>query len=101
MAFAESQSFVRFLRDTYGSTGIVALTQAYADGLDCDLGATRAVGVPLNQLEMRWRETVLGQNVAGVAAQNLLPYLIILGLTLIVPVWGAISIIVARRKNVG
>ena len=101
LAFAESQSFVRFLRDTYGNTGLVALTQAYADGLDCDLGATRAVGVPLNQLEMRWRETVLGQNVAGVAAQNLLPYLIILGLTLIVPVWGAIGIIVARRKNVG
>jgi len=101
LAFAESQSFVRFLRDTYGNTGIVALTQAYADGLNCDLGATRAVGVPLNQLEVRWRETVLGQNVAGVAAQNLLPYLIILGLTLIVPMWGAIGIIVARRKNVG
>lgn len=99
LAFAESQSFVRFLRDTYGDTGIVALTQAYADGLDCDLGATRAVGVPLNQLEVRWRETVLGQNVAGVAAQNLLPYLIILGLTLIVPVSGAIGMIVTGRKN--
>ena len=101
LAFAESQSFVRFLRDTYGSTGLVALTQAYADGLDCDLGATRAVGVPLNQLEARWRESVLGQNIIGVASQNLLPYLIILGLTLIVPIWGAIGIIVARRKNVG
>src|SRR5208283_445419 len=43
LAFAESQSFVRFLRDTYGNTGIVALTKAYADGLDCNLGATRAV----------------------------------------------------------
>ncbi len=100
LAFAESQSFVRFFRDTYGNTGIVALTKAYADGLDCDLGATRAVGVPLNQLDTRWRETVLGQNVAGVAAQNLLPYLIILGLTLIVPVWGAIGVMVTGRKNV-
>jgi len=99
LAFAESQSFVRFLRDTYGNTGIVALTKAYADGLDCNLGATRAVGVPLNQLDTRWRETVLGQNVAGVAAQNLLPYLIILGLTLIVPIWGAIGVIVTGRKN--
>jgi len=57
------------------------------------------VGVPLNQLDTRWRETVLGQNVAGVAAQNLLPYLIILGLTLIVPIWGAIGVIVTGRKN--
>ena len=101
LAFAESQSFVRFLRDTYGNTGLVALTQAYADGLDCDLGATRAVGVPLNQLEVRWRKSVLGQNIIGVASQNLLPYLIILGLTLIVPVWGAISVIRTRRKNAG
>jgi len=100
LAFAESQSFVRFLRDTYGNTGIVALTQAYADGLDCDLGATRAVGVPLDQLDARWRETVLGQNIIGVASRNLLPYLIILSLTLIVPVWGAIGIIVTGRKNV-
>ncbi|HEY9153042.1 MAG TPA: peptidase MA family metallohydrolase [Anaerolineales bacterium] len=99
LAFAESQSFVRFLRDTYGNTGIVALTKAYADGLDCDLGATRAVGVPLNQLDTRWRETVLGQNVIGVASRNLLPYLIILALTLVVPVWGAINAIMAGRKN--
>jgi len=99
LAFAESQSFVRFLRDTYGNTGIVALTKAYADGLDCDLGATRAVGMPLNQLDARWRETVLGQNILGVASRNLLPYLIILGLTLIVPIWGAIGVITAGRKN--
>jgi hypothetical protein len=99
LAFAESQSFVRFLRDTYGNTGIVALTKAYADGLDCDLGATRAVGVPLNQLDARWRESVLGQNIAGVAMRNLLPYLIILGLTLIVPVWSAIHAIANGRRN--
>jgi len=101
LAFAESQSFVRFLRDQYGNTGIVALTKAYADGLDCDLGATRAVGMPLNQLDTRWRETVLKQNVWGVASRNLLPYLIMLGLTLIVPVWGAIGVFTAGRKNAG
>ena len=100
LAFAESQSFVRFLRDTYGATGLVALTRAYADGLDCDLGATRAVGTPLNELDARWRETVLKQNVLGVASRNLLPYLIILILMLIVPIWGAIGILTARRKNV-
>jgi len=99
LAFAESQSFVSFLRDTYGNTGIVALTKAYADGLDCNLGATRAVGVPLDQLETRWRESVLGQNAAGLAARNLLPYLLILGLTLIVPVWGAIGVFRTRSRN--
>jgi hypothetical protein len=101
LAFAESQSFVRFLRNTYGNTGIVALTKAYADGLDCNLGAMRAVGMPLNQLDARWRGTALKQNVWGVAVRNMLPYLIILGLTLIVPVWGFIGVITAGRKNAG
>ncbi len=99
LAYAESESFVRYLRDTYGNTGLVALTKSYADGLDCELGATRAVGTPLSQLDARWRESALGQNVAGVAARNLLPYLIMLGLTLIVPVWGAIDTIREGRRN--
>jgi hypothetical protein len=99
LAYAESESFVLNLRDTYGNTGLVALTKAYADGLDCELGATRAVGVPLSRLDARWRESLLGENAAGVAAGNLLPYLLLLGLTLIVPVWGAVGILLERRRN--
>ncbi len=100
LAYAESESFVRYLRDTYGDTGLVALTKAYADGLDCNLGATRAVGVPLNVLEARWRAYISGESVASIAAFNLLPYIIFLVLTLIVPVWGALDILRERRRNV-
>ncbi len=99
LAYAQSESFVRYLRDTYGNTGLVALTQAYADGLDCNLGTTRAVGVPLNVLETRWRAYVSGESVASVAAFNLLPYIIFLGLTLLVPIWGALGIIRERIRN--
>lgn len=99
LAYAESESFVRNLRDTYGNTGLVALAKAYADGLDCELGATRAVGVPLSQLDARWRESVFGKDAAGVTAGNLLPYLLLLGLTLIVPVWGAFGIFLEGRRN--
>ncbi len=99
LAYAESESFVRYLRDTYGNTGILALTQAYGDGLDCDLGATRAVGAPLSQLEARWRESALGQNVFGVAVRNLLIYILILGFILIVPAAYPISIWIQRRRN--
>ncbi len=99
LAYAESGSFVRYLRDTYGSTGLVALTRAYADGLDCDLGATRAVGSPLNQLDARWRESALGQNMMSVAMRNLSPYLLILGLILIVPITGAVIMSIQRRRD--
>ncbi len=91
LAYAQSQSFVRYLRDTYGSTALLALTSAYADGLGCNEGAVRALGAPLNQLEARWRETVLGENAAAVFLRNMLPYLAVLGLLLSLPFIGLIQ----------
>jgi hypothetical protein len=99
LAYAQSQSFVRYLRETDGTTGLTTLTRQYADGLDCEVGATRALGVPLNQLDTHWRETVLGQNVFGVAIRNLSPYVAVMVLILLVPLWGAIDILRARIKR--
>jgi len=101
LAYAQSESFVRYLRSTYGDTGLNALIRFYAAGLNCDLGAMRALGTPLGQLDTRWRESVLGQNVTGVALNNLLPYIILLALVLIVPVWGALAVIIDKRMNAG
>jgi hypothetical protein len=99
LAYAQSQSFVRYLRETYGTTGLMTLTRQYADGLECEIGATRALGVPLNQLDTHWRETVLGQNVVGVAIRNLSPYVTVMVLILLVPLWGAIDMLRARIKR--
>lgn len=99
LAYAQSQSFTRYLRDTYGIPGLTALTKAYADGLDCELGATRAFGVPLTQLDTRWRESVLGQNVAGVALRDLAPYLLVMGMALVIPLWGVVTMLSAKRRE--
>jgi hypothetical protein len=99
LAYAQSQSFVRYLRDTYSTTGLAALTKAYADGLDCELGATRALGMPLTQLDTSWRETVLGQNVVIVALRNLAPYLLVLGMALAVPLWGVLNMLRERKQD--
>jgi hypothetical protein len=99
LAYAQSQSFARYLRETYGTTGLTTLTRQYADGLDCEVGATRALSVPLNQLDINWRETVLGQNIIGVAIRNLSPYVTIMALILLVPLWGAIDMVRSRRKR--
>ena len=98
LAYAQSQSFTRYLRDTYGTPGLTALTKAYTDGLDCELGATRAFGLPLTQLDTRWRESVLGQNVAGVALRNLAPYLLVMGMALVIPLWGVVTMLGAKRR---
>ena len=88
LAYAESQSFVRFLRDSYGTPALFSLTSAYANGLSCDQGVVRALGTSLVSLDTRWRESVLGQNVVGVFLRNMLPYLGLFVLLLLMPLIG-------------
>lgn len=87
LAYAQSGSFVTYLRQTYGISALRALIDAYADGLDCEQGALRALGLPLSQLDLRWRQAVLGEDITSVAFQNLAPYFIVLALTLAIPLW--------------
>lgn len=88
LAYAESQSFVRFLRDTYGATNLFSLTSAYANGLSCDQGVVRVLGVSLSNLDTNWRESVLGENVAGVFLRNMLPYFGLFVFFLLIPLIG-------------
>jgi hypothetical protein len=99
LAYAQSQSFVTYIRNSFGTSGLARLTGAYGEGFDCELGATQALGIPLSQLDLRWRETALGQNVTGVAFRNLLPFLLLLMVVLVVPLWGAIDMLRQRRKG--
>ncbi|MFN8432579.1 MAG: peptidase MA family metallohydrolase [Anaerolineales bacterium] len=99
LAYAQSQSFVTYIRDSFGVSGLSRLINTYGDGFDCDLGITKALGASLNQLDSRWRENVLGQNQVGAAFRNLLPFLLLLLLVLIVPIWGAIDVMRRRRKR--
>ena len=97
LAYAESRSFTDYLHDTYGSTGLLNLAVSYADGVDCERGTERALGVSLSRLESEWRASALGQNAALSALQNISPYLVLLCLVLIIPLIGAVSTI--RRKG--
>jgi len=98
LAYAEAKSFVRFLIDRFGTAGLSSLISAYADGMDCEQGANRSLKQPLSQLEVIWRESALGENRGGVAAANLLPYFIVLGLAMFIPLWGWASRALERRK---
>lgn len=99
LAYAQSESFVKYIRGAYGNGSIAKLTSAYGEGLTCDVGTTKALGIPLNQLDSRWRETELGQNVTAVAVRNLSPYLLLMALVLLVPIWGAIDFFIQWRKR--
>ncbi len=99
LAYAESSSFTRYIHENYGVTGLQALIVAYADGLDCENGAIRALGVPLSQLDRQWRQSALGENMILAAVLTMLPYLIVAGLVLGVPLWGMSA--VGKRKAKG
>jgi hypothetical protein len=74
LAYAESFNFVYYLYDRYQAEGLQALANSYANGLDCDQGAEQALGVPLSQLEIDWRQEALGENPLGAAVEELLPW---------------------------
>jgi len=78
LAYAESESFTRFVIDKYGQTGFLALTSAYGDGMDCEQGMRRAVGQTLSEVETDWQASSLGENASLTAFNNLFPYLAIL-----------------------
>jgi hypothetical protein len=84
LAYAQSASFTGYLRDAYGTNGLQALVTNYANGMDCENGAKTALGKDLKQLERDWHRDVLSRNVGKTAINNLLPWIIILGIVLAV-----------------
>lgn len=96
LAYAESRSFTDYLRGIYGADGLLALANAYANGVDCERGTERAFGVTLAKLERDWRVNVLGQNNITSTVGKFAPYLGLLCLVMAVPL---ISIINAMRKK--
>lgn len=85
LSYAQSASFTNYLYRAYGTTGLQNLVTAYANGLDCQRGAQAALGKDLNQLERAWQRNDLSQNVASTALNNLLPWLVLLGLLMLGP----------------
>lgn len=83
-AYAQSDSFVRYLQRKYGASGLRALMEKYQNGMGCTEGVEAALGEPLSQVEKMWQQEVLGINQTDLVMGNLSPYLM-LGLLLIVP----------------
>ena len=97
LAYAESRSFTAHLRDTFGSSKLLDLSRAYADDVSCERGIEMTYGTSFAQLELRWRESALGENAWGMALRNMLPYLILCGIVLFIPF--LIGLNTMRRKK--
>ncbi len=90
LAYAQSESFTRFLLERYGQAGLLALIQAYGNGLSCEQGAFNALGKPLSELELDWQNASLRTASPNPSALgNFGPYLVLLAVILIVPLTNA------------
>lgn len=88
LAYAQSESVMRYIDHRFGAAYTQRLLAAYADGMDCQAGVQRALGISLAQLESQWHNDLLSQ--AARTPQNNLsavPWLIVwfvsLGLALL------------------
>lgn len=98
LAYAEARSFTGFLRGKYGSTGLLDLAVSYADGVDCERGTELAFDIPLANLEAQWQSSMLGRNTFASVIQNILPYLLLLCLVLVIPLFGIITTLRKKRN---
>lgn len=97
LAYAESGSLVRYIRQQYGDSAIRALLLAYADGADCEAGVQRALHVTLEQLERAWRADLSGVGKWMVWMADSAPGLALWGLSLLL----ALPIALAGRTRHG
>jgi hypothetical protein len=96
LAYAQSASFVRYLHQKHGTSGLKSLMLQYQDGLGCSEGVQAVYGLSLLQLESQWQMEALRINLHALAWNNLAPYLLILLLAMLPPAAAAIFI---RKKR--
>lgn len=88
LAYAESQSFVTYLSQRFGSSSLNRLLSAYANGLDCNSGVKQVYTLTLSQLENDWHQAVFSGKTQSVSYLEywpvfLLSAIILVSLTLI------------------
>ncbi|MBN1877669.1 MAG: hypothetical protein JXA33_25830 [Anaerolineae bacterium] len=94
LAYAQSQSLVNYLVQTYGWSDIRALLDAYADGLNCSAGIQQALDRDLTTLDREWRLSLEPDDQSDTALKklwlttkimlrDLSPWLLLMGLILL------------------
>jgi hypothetical protein len=85
LAYAESESVVRYLQQQYTNAGVLKLLAAYAaSGVTCEAGVEHGLNLSLADLEKGWQSAIARPTPAplGLAAQQM-PWVILLTLVLL------------------
>ena len=55
LAYAQSDSLVEYVQQTYGLPGLQSLIYAYDQGVSCERGVETSLGISLQELENDWK----------------------------------------------
>jgi hypothetical protein len=97
LAYAESESVVRFISSKFGAEGINRLLRAYAAGSSCEAGVQTSLGISLAELQMRWLNEVAPLDDPAQRWAAWAPWLIVAGLVLLGPVLFVLAAFRRRR----
>jgi hypothetical protein len=97
LAYAESESFTRYLYEEHGASGLLDLLNHYAAGQGCDNGPQAVLGATLTQLERDWRATTFSESSAAGALQALLPWFVLMAVVVGSPVF--LALLKSREKK--
>ncbi len=95
LAYAESQSLVRYVRNIYGSGAIVALLDTYQEGADCRGGVQRVLRRSIEQLDAEWRHQALPGTGTFDIIEPLLPWALLAVPALLL---ASVALLWVRRK---
>ena len=85
LSYSQSASFVKYLQNTYGSSGLSKLMNFYSDGMGCSEGMYAAFGLSLEQMDTNWRQKILKVNFTELAWVKLSPYMFLFAVIILVP----------------
>lgn len=85
LSYAESDSFLRYLYQTYGASRLEALINQYADGIACEIAPQSVFSASLAELDSSWKEQEFGYNTRIEVAAPLIPWAIVLGVAVLGP----------------
>jgi hypothetical protein len=77
LSYAQAYSFVEYIQQEYGVTGLQVMIYAYDQGVSCERGVETALGISLADLEKEWKLDTF-------ARDTYLTYIYILGGVLLV-----------------
>ncbi len=95
LAYAQSESLMRYISNRYGTSQLRALMAAFAEGLSCEAAAERALGLSLTGLEEQWHNDLVRTAARSPrTTSSLLPWLIVWMIS-----WGVALLFIAPQPR--